>query len=246
MRCMNTFAEALAAAGARLTGGAEERSDKKNYAERLSRHVATVMANALRPRFPSILPDESGGRQESSARTAKGVKKLDVNYSTPELGLGLGLSIKTINFRDPKTGRYTKNYTRVDNELRAEAIDYHERQPFAVLVGVVFIPVDSCDDLKGGDQTSSSFGQAVKVFRYRAGREGPHDDVQLFEKLYVGLYDVEPASFGEVGFFDVAERPPRRGRPKSPPLSTFVEFIERVVSVYDARNAPPFLWADEP
>src|SRR5262245_27500507 len=83
---------------------------------------------------------QMGRAQNRGARTAKGFKKLDVNYSTPELGLALGVSIKTINYRDPETKRYTKNYSRVDNELRAEAMDYHQRQPFAVLVGLLFLP----------------------------------------------------------------------------------------------------------
>ena len=88
---------------------------------------------------------------------------MDVNYSTVELGLGLGVSIKTINFPDPKTRRYTKNYTRVDNELRAEAADYHERQPYAVLCAVVFLPLEACDD--GGVSAPSSFGQSIQIFR---------------------------------------------------------------------------------
>jgi hypothetical protein len=92
------------------------------------------LANALRPSFP-ILPDEFGKKQESKARTSKGYKKLDINYSTTELGLGLGVFVKTLNFKDPKSQRYTKNYSRIDNELRAEASDYHERQPYAVRNG---------------------------------------------------------------------------------------------------------------
>src|SRR5690606_35793072 len=97
-------------------GEKASRSDKKNYAERLSRHLATAFANALRGEFPGIKPDPDGKGQESNARTAKGVKKLDVNYSTPELGLGLGVSIKTLNYKDASTNRYTKNITRIDNE----------------------------------------------------------------------------------------------------------------------------------
>ena len=87
------------------------RTDKKNYAELLSRALAQRFADALRSSFKGILPNPDGSGQESKARTGKGLKKLDVNYSTVELGLGLGVSIKTINFRDPKTRRYTKNYT---------------------------------------------------------------------------------------------------------------------------------------
>lgn len=126
----------LAEAGDRST--VKTQADKKNYAERLSRALAQRFANALRPHFEGILPDSSGKGQESKARSAKGYKKLDVNYSTPELGLGLGVSIKTINFVDPKSKRYTKNYTRVDAELRAEATDYHDRQPYSVMVAVIF------------------------------------------------------------------------------------------------------------
>ncbi len=98
-----------------------------------------------------------------------------MNYSTTDLGLGLGVSIKTINFRDGKSGRYTKNFTRVDNELRAEAIDYHVRQPFAVLVGLVFLPYDACED---GRTTHSSFGGAVRVFHYRANRTDTTKEAQ--------------------------------------------------------------------
>ena len=55
-------------------------------------------------------------------------------------------SIKTIGFRDRGTGRYTKNYTARDNELRAEAEDYHLRQPYAVLAGLLFLPADAAND----------------------------------------------------------------------------------------------------
>lgn len=214
-------------------------TQKKNYAETLSRGLATRFANELRPQFPGVLPDENGKGQESRARTAKGVKKLDVNYSTVELGLGLGVSIKTINFRDGATARYTKNYTRADGELRAEASDYHVRQPYAVMVAVVFIPLDACDD---GKKEPSSFGQAVKIFRFRGGRDEPQDDPNLFERVFIGLYDTDPHRFGEVIFFDVKRAPPKSGRPKDP--LSFAELVDEIRRTYDARNSPIFEWAD--
>lgn len=131
-----------------------DRGVKKNYAEALSRALAQLFADELRRKFPGIKPDVEGRGHESKARTAKGFKQLDVNYSTPELGLGLGVSIKTLNYRDGKSKRYTKNFTRVDNELRAEALDYHVRQPWSVLQGVLFLPVDSCDDAKRSSPSS--------------------------------------------------------------------------------------------
>jgi hypothetical protein len=207
------------------------RTDKKNYAELFSRALAQRFADALRGSFSGILPNSDGSGQESKARTGKGLKKLDINYSTVELGLGLGVSIKTINFRDPKTRRYTKNYTRVDNELRAEAADYHERQPYAVLCAVVFLPLDACDD--GGASAPSSFGP-FRIFRPRAGRDKPTDDSTLFERILVGLYETDSRDFGRVHFFDVADAPPRTGKPRD--LKSFREAVESIVEAYDRRT----------
>ncbi|MGJ4940951.1 hypothetical protein ACQR1W_10300 [Bradyrhizobium sp. HKCCYLS1011] len=216
-----------------------DRTEKQKYAQRLSNALALRFANELRSRFKGIKPDQDGRGQESPARTAKRVKKLDVNYSTAELGLGLGVSLKTINFSDQGSSRYTKNYTRVDGELRAEASDFHERQPYAVMIAVVFIPLDTCND---GINGPSSFGSCVRVFRYRAGREDPKDDSMLFERVFIGLYDTDEATNGRVGFFDVMNAPPKRGRPAS--LISFAELVAEIVSTYDARNSPPFHWAE--
>jgi hypothetical protein len=238
---IRSFGEALDLAVPRPAASAS-REDKKNYAERLSRGIATWVARALRPHFKGVTPTDDGRQQESRARTGKGTKKLDVNYSTPELGLGLGVSVKTVNFRDPKTNRYTKNYTRIDNELRAEALDYHVRQPYATLVAVVFMPADACDDAydrgPARERGISSFGGAVRILRHRAGRVKPSDEEQLFEQIFIGLYSVENR---DVAFFDVMSKPPRAGRPVS---VSFEKMIEQVELTYDRRNDPPFEWAD--
>src|ERR1700730_5092837 len=172
------------------------REQKKNYAEALSRALAKRLANGLRPFFDGIMPDAKGNKQESRARTSKGYKKLDINYSTTELGLGLGVSVKTINFIDARSKRYTKNYTRVDNELRAEASDYHERQPYAVMVAIIFIPLDACADGKtrGRRSTASSFAQAVHIFRHRANRMAPIDAPAKFERVFIALYETAARS----------------------------------------------------
>ncbi|MBB4364340.1 hypothetical protein GGD65_005398 [Bradyrhizobium sp. CIR18] len=234
----NNIAAELRAAGDRSK--TVTREQKKNYAELLSRRLAQRFADALRSAFPDILPDSSGKGQESKARSSKGFKKLDVNYSTVELGLGLGVSIKTINFRDATTKRYTKNYTRADGELRAEASDYHERQPYAVMVAVIFLPLDACDD--GGKNAPSSFGQAVQVFRFRTGRENPKDPAMLFERVFVGLYDADEKHFGEVTFFDVMSKPPRTGKPAT--MLSFPQLVQEIVETYDRRNSPRFEWED--
>jgi hypothetical protein len=240
---MSSIRDALEASGLR-PGVDADRAEKKNFAERFSRHLATLIANALRPDFPGLTPDADGARQESPARTSKGFKKLDVNYSTTELGLALGVSVKTVNAKDPRTGRFTKNYTRIDGELRAEAADYHERQPYAVLVGVLFLPAGSCDDARPGAGGISSFGAAVKYFRVRAGREKPTDDISAFERFFVALYYVEADDGEDARFFDVSKPPPRDRRPRPDEGMSFAEFISAIRSTYDSRNAPPFEWAD--
>lgn len=214
---------------------------KKNYAERLSRQLATKIANELRIDFPGVFPDRRGARQESPARTGRGLKKLDVNYSTTELGLGLGVSIKTISFRDQKTKRFTKNYTRVDNELRAEADDYHQRQPWAVLIAVVFLPAESLHD---GDKVSS-FGSAVKMFRYRAQRDRHSDPEDRFERIFIGVYETEGELRGADWYFDVTQSPPKKGRPIAEKRLTFEQMIGEMKRTYDGRNDPPFEWASE-
>ncbi|MCC6174761.1 MAG: hypothetical protein IT305_05605 [Chloroflexi bacterium] len=220
------------------------REPKQQYAQRLSNALAVWAANWLRNAgFSGVTPDAQGRRQEAPARTARGVKKLDVNYSTPELGLALGISIKTLNFRDAGSRRYTKNYVRIDGELRAEGADYHQRQPYAVLIAILFLPIDSCDDGGSGrseERDVSSFGQAVRKFRYRGGRDDPRDDLDLMEGFFIGLYEPET---GETSFFDVSKPPPRNRRPRPEEVLSSEELFQAISNIYAARNMPPFHWA---
>jgi len=63
----------------------------------------------------------------------------------------------------------------------------------------------------------------------------------LFERVFIGLYETDEAHFGEVGFFDVADAPPKRGRP--PKLLKFDELIRAIVATYDERNGSTFQWS---
>lgn len=217
-------------------------AEKKNYAEKLSDLLAIKFAQALRSDFAGIIPNEDGTGRESKARTAKGFKKLDVNYSTAQLGLGLGVSIKTCNFRDPTQKNYKKNITRIDNELRAEAHDYHERQPYSVMIAVLFLPADASDDAT--KRAPSSFGHAVQTFRRRGGRAQPSDSPFLFEGIFIGLYEPQGPERGSVCFFDVAKAPPWSGRPVDDSLLQFNDLVTQIRAIYDERNNPPFEWAE--
>ncbi len=229
------------------SGGAPEsglQADKKNYAERFSRNCSTWIANALRPWFAGVTPNLDGSAQEVPARTGRGFKKLDVGYSTPQLGLALGVSVKSIHTPDPRTARFTKNYSRNDNELRAEATDYHKRQPYAVLVGVLFLPEASCvDSGKGaGDEAGvSSFGKAVQYFKHRADRRVPSDDPELFERFFIALYSRDPV---RVKFFDVTHAPPKNRMPREDEGVAFEAFIDEIRRTYDQRNKVGVTWAE--
>ena len=55
------------------------------------------------------------------------------------------------------------------NELRAEATDYHQRQPYTVLIGVLFLPVDSCDDARKTKKGSASKPASKPASSAKAG-----------------------------------------------------------------------------
>lgn len=252
---IRTFREALLAAGPRPSGDSSQHV-KKNYAQNLSNRIAVLVANHLREidPFDDILPDrsESGVESVSAGGSNKRKKRTDVRYATAATGLELLVSIKTLNFVDPRTGRFTKNMVRNDHELRAEAMDHHERFPYSVLVALFFLPIEACDD---GVSGNSSFAHAILTFRPRAGRIEPSDPPSKFERLFVGLYSSEVEADRDIGFFDVMSKPPRRGRPPWPSehaahdggqLLTLEEVIEEIVKAFRVRNRTYIEWADDP
>ncbi len=233
---MNTTPGPLGPIFARVGGPpatSGERSDKKNFAERLSRELALLFATALRRRFPEarITPLPDGSQQEFRIGGALDAKKTDVAVWDDRAGLVLGISIKTITAKDASTQRYTKNMVRNDMELRDEADKLHRRQPWAVLAAIIFLPEESAWD--GRDAGSnSSFAHGVFTFRKRSGRDHAHAvRFDLFEHVYVGLFD----SAGNVGFFDVMEAPPRNQMPLT--LLTFDELISNLEGSVATRHA---------
>lgn len=165
----------------------DPRALKHGYAFRLSTALARTVADSLRADFPGILPDVDGRGGESAAPVHSGFKRLDVNYSTQQLGLALGVSIKTLNFPDDASGRFTKNATRIDNELRAEAQDYHHRQPYCVMAALVFVPHATTRD--PGVRGRTSFRYIYEVLSKRSRRAEPGDDHDKFELVYLITYD---------------------------------------------------------
>jgi len=213
--------------------------EKRTYATRFADKMAICIANSLRDRFAGILPDEDGKGVESPAQSVRGPKKLDINYSTPQLGLGFGISLKAVHFREKEKRGYIHNMKRNDEELRSEASGYHQRQPYAVMVAVIFVPDDACDDAT--ITHPSSFGAWVRYLRPLAQRRSAHDDIDRYERVFIGLYRRDGSS---MQFFDVALAPPKRGRPSN--LFTYTEFLDEVEKTFLKRNVAEFEWADDP
>jgi hypothetical protein len=203
------------------------RARKKNYSQRLSDALAKMIANDLRPMFPGILPDKEGRKTESKAGGGRGPKKVDVRLPG-EYGMSLGISIKTISFRDHGTRRYTKNMEARDKEFRSEAADLHRYQPMAVLAGLMMLPADAATD----GTKESSFDHALHVFSSRAGRRTRDDESDLFEAVFIGLYGRDEADFGTLSMYDAGLY--RRGGAR-PPAASYSDFLERVVVEYEQR-----------
>jgi hypothetical protein len=143
---------------------------------------------------------------------------------------------------------------RNEEELRIEAAGHHKRQPYAVMVGALFLPFDSCTDARTM-KTPSSFGSWVRHLRPYANRVGPQDEDDRLERIYIGLYQPDGS---DLAFFDVRTAPPKNGSPKrsgdplgsagrkEPPLRAldYAEFVSEVHHAYLERHAADFRWAD--
>lgn len=242
-----TIADVIEASGVRPPDFASTKAErrelaeaKRTYSSRFANKMAICLANGLRERFPGVLPLADGKDVESPAQSVRGPKKLDVNYSTPQLGLGFGISLKAVHFCEKQNGcGFIHNRKRNDEELRVEAAGYHQRQPYAVMIAVVLLPEEACHDAPA--RGASSFGEWVKYLRPLAKRTSPQDDVDRFERVFIGLYSRDGSS---LRFFDVITAPPRKGRPRV--LLEYAEFLDEVEKSFLRRNVADFEWADEP
>lgn len=204
----------------------DARGRKKNYSQRLSDALARRIVGDLTPSFTDIVAGET------KAGGGGGPIKVDVRFHT-RYGMGLGVSIKTINFKDLTTNRFTKNIKRNDKELRSEASDLHNYQPYAVLVGLVLLPEAARHDGRVG---RSSFMHAIDTFRRRVGRADVSGDRELFERLFVGTYSLDNQRFGEVTLHDAGLYD---GGLSLPPPCGWDDFLEAARATYEQRHKVP-------
>ena len=229
---------------AKIRAGKNPRATKESllFAIYFARHIGASIADALRAEFPEV---KSG---ENPSRSVSGVKRVDVNYSTPESGLGFAISLKSVHSGEAEDGAagFTHNLKRNDEELRVEATGHHLRGPYAVLVAVVFLPFESCQDTARPTPRTpfpvSSFAAWVQYLWPLKGRADPEDPPDRFELVFVALYARDGT---ELGFYQVGGdvRCPRSGRPSG--LLTFQDFLRLVKATYYKRNGKDFAFEGE-
>jgi hypothetical protein len=168
---------------------------KKRYSEKMSEVVAQALAEELRQRgMLEARPAPPGqvGLSGAERRLAGGIgaKKVDVTWATEESGLMLALSVKTINFRDARSGNFQKNLTNRRADMLIEAVTLHRRFPYAVLCGLLFLDVGAGAD--GTATRRTTFRNAHQRLRLFTGRTDPAGRDEQFERLYLVLVDANP------------------------------------------------------
>lgn len=192
-------------------GAGATQAQKKAFSEKVSQVVALAVAKELRDRgLDGARPTEQGLDDKSGAerRMAGGIgaKKVDVTWSTEESGLLIAFSIKSINFKDTKTGNYQKNLTNRRGDLLFESITLHRRFPYSVLVGLFLFDEEAHRDHTGTRR--STFENAHERLLLFKGRIDPAGRDEQYEHLYIGTLGVVAGDADEsfCDFYRVGEK----------------------------------------
>jgi len=127
-----------------------------------------------------------------------GAKKVDVTWATEEAGLLLAISIKSINFKDSRTGNFQKNLTNRRGDMLMEAVTLHRRFPYAVLAAFFFL--DRAAELDGTERRKSTFINAHARLKLFTGRNDPAGRDEQFERFYLFLLDAASTSSNLRGY----------------------------------------------
>lgn len=211
-------------------------AEKKRYSERVSEVVALAVAEELRLRglreARPAAPGELGGSgAERRMAGGLGAKKVDVTWATEEAGLLLAISIKSINFKDKRTGNYQKNLVNRRGDMLMEAVTLHRRFPYAVLGAFFFFDKGALTDSTG--RRKSTFENAHARLKLFTGRDDPSGRDEQFERFYLLSLAADPAAVS-IEAFEV-------GQPtKIIPLSDIVRDLLTIV----AERNPDFYELD--
>ena len=168
---------------------------KKRYSELMSQGFALCLAADMRRRgMTGTQPEEGADGVAGAERRMSGgigAKQVDVTWATEESGLLLAASVKTINFRDIRSGNYQKNLANRRGDMLFEAVTLHRRFPFAVLGG--FLVLDEGARHDATPRRRSTFDNAHRLLRTFTGRADPAAREEQYEALFVVLVDPREA-----------------------------------------------------
>ncbi len=201
---------------------------KKAYSEKISAAVALALAEDLRARGlkechpvgPADLGDGTGAERRMSG--GLGAKKVDITWATERSGLLLGISVKTINFRDGKTGNFQKNLINRRGDMLMEAVTLHRRFPYAVLCGLFFLDKGAASD--NTSRRRSTFLNAHARLQLFTNRDDPAGREEQFERFYLLLLDASPKSVG-IAAYRVGE--PTKGVTLNALVDDLLQFVAK-------------------
>lgn len=210
---------------------------KKRYSELVSEKAALALAAELRHRGLRQARPAPPGELDSSGAERRmagglGAKKVDVTWATEESGLLFAISVKSINFKDKKTGNFQKNLTNRRGDMAMEAVTLHRRFPYAVLGAFFFLDQAAAND--GSARRKSTFENAHARLGLFSGRKNHSDPDEQFEGFYILLLDASPDA--------VTVRAYRVGEPKSP--VSFSDILDDLLQRVALRN-PDFYQFDD-
>lgn len=171
------------------------RADKKRYSEQMSEVAAAAFAEELRYRGLKEVRPASPGELDMSGAERRisggiGAKKVDVTWASEESGLIFAMSIKSINFRDRRSGNFQKNLANRRGEMLFESVTIHRRFPYSVLAGVMLLDRDAESDAT--ERRRSTFINAHDRLRLFTGRADPAGRDEQYERLYLILTKANP------------------------------------------------------
>lgn len=164
---------------------------KGGYSQDMSNAIAVALGEAFRQRgMREAMPSPEAGGSERRMAGGIGAKKVDVTWATEECGLICAASIKTINWRDARSGNFQKNLTNRRGDLLFESVTLHRRFPYAVLLGFLFLDAEAVsDDTNSRESTFANAHHRLKLF---TDRDDPGDREERYERLYIVLVDADP------------------------------------------------------
>jgi hypothetical protein len=179
----------------------------------LSNGLARVLAADLQQLNPRIRKVFAGERDVSGALR---IARADVSESHPLDGLRLAVEIKPVNLA---VGRAIWNRF---GDIRTFAVNLHLKFPFAVIGGVLVVPIFEVKKDGTRKNTRPLIARAIQRFIRAGGRRTEGDAAHLLEAICVLIYDPDTGTVAS----------------DSPPMGSglrWEEFINALSTAYEAR-----------